>query len=441
MSALGEIARANRAGEGRGIWSVCSAHPLVLEACIDQALADGGPLLVEATCNQVNQEGGYTGMRPADFRRFVEGLAAARGLATDRLILGGDHLGPNPWRHEPAEAALAKAERLVALYVEAGFTKIHLDASMACAGDPDPLPPELIAQRAARLAVAAESAGGRPAYVIGTEVPVPGGAHETIDRLEVTRTADLARTIAVHRAAFAAAGAGRGMGARAGRRGAAGGGVRQRAGGRLRARAARAIWRGRSRRVPDLVFEAHSTDYQTEQALRALVGCHFAVLKVGPGLTFALREALFALAAIEAELLPAGRHSRLRETLEAAMLAAPGHWQGHYHGDAAALRLARAFSLSDRCRYYWPVPEVATAVEQLVRQPYRAVAALAAPQPVPAPAVRRRPRRPAGTRAARPGARACARGRRRLCPCLRRRSALTAQRRGPGPAALRPADP
>ena len=55
--------RANRAGERRGIWSVCSAHPLVLEACIDQALADGGPLLVEATCNQVNQEGGYTGMQ------------------------------------------------------------------------------------------------------------------------------------------------------------------------------------------------------------------------------------------------------------------------------------------------------------------------------------------------------------------------------------------
>jgi D-tagatose-1,6-bisphosphate aldolase subunit GatZ/KbaZ len=364
MNALGEIARANRAGEGRGIWSVCSAHPLVLEACIDQALADGGPLLVEATCNQVNQEGGYTGMRPADFRRFVEGLAAARGLATDRLILGGDHLGPNPWRHEPAETALAKAERLVALYVEAGFAKIHLDASMACAGDPDPLPPELIAQRAARLALAAESAGGQPAYVIGTEVPVPGGAHENIDRLEVTRTADLARTIAVHRAAFAALGL-------------------DKAWERVLAVVvqpgvefgseqvvdflpdqARDLARAITA-VPELVFEAHSTDYQTEDSLRALVGCHFAVLKVGPGLTFALREALFALAAMEAELLPVGRHSRLREMLEAAMLAAPGHWQGHYHGNEAALRLARAFSLSDRCRYYWPVPEVATAVERL----------------------------------------------------------------------------
>ncbi len=156
MNALTDIARANRGGERRGIWAVCSAHPLVLEACIDHALAVGGPLLVEATCNQVNQEGGYTGMRAADFRRFVTACAAARGLAAERLVLGGDHLGPNPWRHEPAQFAMAKAETLVRSYVEAGFTKIHLDASMACAGDPDPLPPELIAARAAQLARAAE---------------------------------------------------------------------------------------------------------------------------------------------------------------------------------------------------------------------------------------------------------------------------------------------
>ena len=364
MNTLREIARANRAVAGRGIWSVCSAHPMVLEACIDQALADGGPLLVEATCNQVNQEGGYTGMRPADFHGFVAGLAAARGLPLDRLILGGDHLGPNPWRHEPAATALAKAERLVELYVAAGFEKIHLDASMACAGDPEPLPPELIAARVARLARVAEAAGRRPVYVVGTEVPVPGGAHEAIEELAVTRTEDLARTIALHRDAFAAAGlhsAWERVLAVVVQPGVEFGSeqvvdfVPERAGDLARAVEA----------VPDLVFEAHSTDYQAEASLRALVDCHFAVLKVGPGLTFALREALFALAAIETELLPVDRWSRLRETLDEAMLAAPSHWQGHYHGDASALRRARAFSLSDRCRYYWPVPEVAAAVERL----------------------------------------------------------------------------
>jgi D-tagatose-1,6-bisphosphate aldolase subunit GatZ/KbaZ len=118
--------------------------------------------------------------------------------------------------------------------------------------------------------------------------------------------------------------------------------------------------------VPGLAFEAHSTDYQTEAALTALVERHFAILKVGPWLTFAMREALFALTAIESELLPPEDRSRLRERLDAAMLADPRYWQDHYAGTDAELHLARAFSLSDRCRYYWPVPEVASAVDRLL---------------------------------------------------------------------------
>ncbi len=364
MSLLQEIVAANRAGERRGIGSVCSAHPLVLEAAVEAALADGRPLLVEATCNQVNQEGGYTGMQAADFRAFVTGLARTRGLPEGRLILGGDHLGPNPWRAEPADAALAKAELLVRSYAEAGFAKIHLDASMACAGDPDPLPPELIAARAARLAKVAEATGARPVYVIGTEVPVPGGAHEAIEVLAVTHTEDLARTIEVHEAAFAAAGLY---------------GAWERV---LAVVVQPGVEFGSEQvvdfvpegaaclaaaigTVPRLAFEAHSTDYQTEAALAALVERHFAILKVGPWLTFALREALFALAAIEAELLPTEDRSGLRERLEVAMLADPRYWKGHHAGSDAELRLARAFSLSDRSRYYWPVPEVAAAVERL----------------------------------------------------------------------------
>lgn len=371
MEALRRIAAANRAGGARGLTSVCSAHPLVIEACADQAAEDGSPLLVEATCNQVNQDGGYTGMRPADFRAFVVGLAEARGLPADRLILGGDHLGPNPWRNEPEPVAMAKAETLVRAYVGAGFAKIHLDASMACAGDPDPLPPEVIAARATRLCRAAEAAAGPanpPVYVVGTEVPVPGGAHggESLDHLAVTRTEDLARTIELHRTAFGRAGLDR-----AWKRVLA---VVVQPGVEFgsdtvadfvpeRARDLAAFVR--SGAAGGLVFEAHSTDYQTEAALRALVARHFAILKVGPGLTFALREALFALDAIEAELVPAGERSNLRDVLEAAMLADPSHWRGHYGGSPEEQRLARAFSLSDRSRYYWPVPAVATAVRRL----------------------------------------------------------------------------
>jgi D-tagatose-1,6-bisphosphate aldolase subunit GatZ/KbaZ len=82
----------------RGITSVCSGHPLVIGAALLCGKAQGAAVLSEATCNQVNHQGGYTGMTPAQFRRFVAEIAARVGFDPEHLILGGDHLGPNPWR-------------------------------------------------------------------------------------------------------------------------------------------------------------------------------------------------------------------------------------------------------------------------------------------------------------------------------------------------------
>ena len=130
---------ARATGSALGIYSICSAHPLVIEAAMHQALDDGTPLLVEATANQVNQFGGYTGMQPADFRRFVLAIAHRVGLPPDRVLLGGDHLGPTAWTHLPAAEAMDLAQDLVHAYAAAGFVKLHLDASMACADDPQAL--------------------------------------------------------------------------------------------------------------------------------------------------------------------------------------------------------------------------------------------------------------------------------------------------------------
>ncbi|MBE7182466.1 MAG: class II D-tagatose-bisphosphate aldolase, non-catalytic subunit, partial [Terriglobus roseus] len=164
---------------GAGVTSVCSAHPWVIRAAFEQGVEDESLLLLEATCNQVNQDGGYTGMQPADFRHMVEQIGAECAFPRSRLVLGGDHLGPNPWKHLPAAQAMDKAEEMVRAYVAAGFTKIHLDASMSCADDPAVLSVQDIAERAARLASAAELAAqdsAAPEYVVGTEVPTPGGA-------------------------------------------------------------------------------------------------------------------------------------------------------------------------------------------------------------------------------------------------------------------------
>ncbi len=115
--------------------------------------------------------------------------------------------------------------------------------------------------------------------------------------------------------------------------------------------------------MPGLVYEAHSTDYQPQAALRRLVRDGFAILKVGPGLSFALREALYGLDTIAGILRPGA--GSLFETMEAAMLANPRHWQTHYPGTPPQQRVLRHYSYSDRIRYYWPSPEARTAVEAM----------------------------------------------------------------------------
>ncbi|HEX5333436.1 MAG TPA: D-tagatose-bisphosphate aldolase, class II, non-catalytic subunit [Cellulomonas sp.] len=363
--------RSHKAGEAVGVTSVCSAHPLVLEAAVLQALEDGTAVLVEATSNQVDQFGGYTGMKPADFRDLVHGIADRRGLPRRRVVLGGDHLGPNTWRQLGPEEAMNRAEALVEAYVAAGFTKIHLDCSMPCAGDPSPLTDDLVAERAARLARVAEATAVREhgastlLYVVGTEVPVPGGAHETIDTLAPTSSEAARATIARHQKAFDDAGIGSAWNRVIG--------LVVQPGVEFDHLRVVDYQRNRTQELqhvvdehPNLVFEAHSTDYQTAERLTELVEDHWAVLKVGPGLTFALREALFALAAIEDELVDAADRSHLVEVVERRMLDQPQWWQGYYDGDERDQHLARYYSYSDRVRYYWPDPEIHAAESRLL---------------------------------------------------------------------------
>jgi D-tagatose-1,6-bisphosphate aldolase subunit GatZ/KbaZ len=376
VKALRDIVTRNMRGEAVGIWSLCSAHPVVIEAALHVAKAAGTALLVEATSNQVNQFGGYTGMRPADFVRFLREIAARAGFPAERVWIGGDHLGPNAWRREPASAAMAKAADLVREYVAAGFRKIHLDCSMGCTGDPVVLPESLVAERAAGLAAAGESAwkqagGEAPVYVIGTEVPTPGGATEDLATLAVTTPEAAAATIEAHRAAFHRAGLGAAWPRVVALVVQPGVEFDHHKIVAYRPPAAQALSAFVGRQS-QFVFEAHSTDYQPEEALRALVRDHFAILKVGPGATFALREALWGLAAIEQALEGEGRVPDLRQTIVAAMHADPQHWRGHYHAEGADLDTDLQFSLSDRIRYYWPYPEVQRAVaamqERLDRQ-------------------------------------------------------------------------
>jgi D-tagatose-1,6-bisphosphate aldolase subunit GatZ/KbaZ len=357
-----------RQGVAVGIPSVCSAHPCVIRAAAEQAAADGSLLLVEATSNQVNQFGGYTGMRPAEFRSFALEHVAAAGVGAERLILGGDHLGPNPWRAMPAAEAMQHAEIMVVEYARAGFGKIHLDASMACGGDPERLSDEVVAARAARLCRAAESAraGEGPVYVIGTEVPVPGGATHSVQELEATSVEAAAYTLAVHKRVFAEQGLGEAWSrviALVVQPGVEFDHDAVVAYDREKASALTAWLRAQPE---EIVFEAHSTDYQLPRAYVELVEDGFAILKVGPALTFAMREALEALEDMESQLVAEEDRSQLGSVIEETMLREPKDWLPYYAGSPAEQRLLRRYSYSDRVRYYWHRPEIAVAVDRLI---------------------------------------------------------------------------
>ena len=172
-----------------GVPSFCSADKIVIESVLEQAQRFDDFAVIEATSNQVNQFGGYKDMTSQDFKEYVYRIADKIGFDREKVILGGDHLGPLPWADRPAAEAMENARELVRQCVLAGYRKIHLDTSMML-GDDDTsvrLSDDVIAERGAVLYKAAEEAfeeikkdtpdTPHPVFVIGSEIPKIGRAH------------------------------------------------------------------------------------------------------------------------------------------------------------------------------------------------------------------------------------------------------------------------
>lgn len=372
-----DILSEHKHGNPQGIFAVCSAHPVVLETTIKHASMVGYPLLIESTSNQVNQYGGYTGMTPSQFSSSILDLCQRYSFPGHRLLMGGDHLGPYPWRDQPASIAMEKACQMVGEYVAAGYRKIHLDSSMHC-GDDDPakpLSPRLIAERSASLCLIAEQTAThdpeskhRPVYVIGSEVPAPGGLPTSEEKLTVTSVTDVDETIQLTHNAFLKRGlesAWDRVVAIVVQAGVDFGDQTIHSYDRSKTTALRQFIERDNR----FVFEAHSTDYQMPYSLKEMVTDHFAILKVGPELTFAYREAIYALEQIErqiASILAIPNPSEISTVVDRVMCKNPKNWQEYYTGSASVVAFSRRFSMSDRIRYYWSDPEVISAAKRLL---------------------------------------------------------------------------
>lgn len=358
------IVESNRCGEQIAIASWCTAHALTLRAILDAHRDDDDPILIETTGNEVNQFGGSSGMTPATFRKLVENTADEADVDARRIILGGHQLGPGPWKNRSASAANGLARDMVRAYVEAGFTKLHFDASVACS-DESEVSERTSAERVAGLCAAAEGARTKRApiaYVL--EANARRGARRTVarDALSVTRPDDVVRSVDLHRAAFADHGitdALKRVIALVVQPGHAYGNSTVVPFDMKK----RATLNRAALKIPGLAFEAHSADYQREASLALLVASRVAILKVGPELAFAFREAIFAMAEIEIRL-EGRQRSGVISVLETAMDENVEQCSSQAPTEANE-RVDRLFDLNDLARHSWSDPRVIAALKLL----------------------------------------------------------------------------
>ncbi|NND93063.1 MAG: tagatose-bisphosphate aldolase, partial [Granulosicoccus sp.] len=260
---------------------------------------------------------------------------------------------------------------MVRAFAEAGFNKFHLDASMRCADDPEALDEEEIARRAARLAQTIEEVcrnrqGSAPVYIIGTEVPPPGGANHALDDVLPTDPEAALNTIATHRRVFHEAGLNEAFArvvALVVQPGVEFGDVNVHQYKPENAKGLAKVLESE----PSLCFEAHSTDYQSADSLERLARDGYRIQKVGPWLSFAMREALYSLDSIASELDPEYPPRSLMSAMESLMLEQPENWQDHYSGTDREQYLSRHYSYSDRIRYYWTSSKADEAVTRLLK--------------------------------------------------------------------------
>lgn len=382
MHPIKNIIKNYKNGNHDGIFSVCSSNKYVIEAAMDRLKHADIYLLVESTANQVDQFGGYTGMKPLDFKKFIHELCEKNNFPKDKVILGGDHLGPLTWRNIDPAQAMKNAKELIRQYVMAGFTKIHIDTSMQLKGDKENnnFGDEVIAERAGILCKVAEDSyidllkedkdAIHPIYIIGSEVPIPGGvqAQDEEEGMQVTKVESFEKTLNTFKESFNRHGVLNAFDYVVG--------IVVQPGVEFGSNTVCEYNREKAEslskaivKYDNLIFEAHSTDYQTKESLRKMVEDGYIILKVGPALTFGFREGIFALNSIEEELLkynPNFELSRFREILDFVMVKDPSKWKEHYSGSGDKVKLERKYSLSDRCRYYMPNEAVEFALDKLL---------------------------------------------------------------------------
>ena len=170
--------------------SFCTSNLDVLKSILIYSKKKKLPCLIESTSNQVNQYGGYTNLKPKQFHKKIFNLAKSINFSKKNLYLGGDHLGPLPWKNEKSKKSLRNSVVLINDYIKANYCKIHLDTSIKCADDKN-IDHVKIFDRTKYLLkkINLKNKINRIFLVIGSEVPLSGSNEK--GRIKISKINDI----------------------------------------------------------------------------------------------------------------------------------------------------------------------------------------------------------------------------------------------------------
>ena len=333
--------------------SFCSSNFDVLKSIMIFAKYQNFPVLIESTSNQVNQYGGYSGLKPFQFEKKIRRLAKFIKLNNKSLMIGGDHLGPLPWKDLDEATAMKNSKKLVKDCLKAKYEKIHIDTAIICRGEKK-IDRHTVIQRCDEiLSVFSKKDFDNVFLVIGTEVPFAGGGHAikssptTFESIK--EEIDLYSTILKKKKKFALViEPGIGFGNFS---------VIQ---AKLKNFGKRLIFSKKN----NFVYEAHSSDYQKISSLKKLVKNNFKFLKIGPELTYFYAKSIFKMEEFEKKSYK-NNFSNIKNIILKEMKNNNSYWIDYYKAKKKKLDNLKFNSYLDRLRYYWSSKNILNSKKKL----------------------------------------------------------------------------
>ena len=335
--------------------SFCTSNIEVIKSILFFCHIKKLPCLIECTSNQVNQHGGYTNKTPKMFIKEILSISKKIKFNSKKLFLGGDHLGPLPWKKRSKTVAIKNSISLINDYLDQKFCKIHIDTSIKCKND-EYINSDIIFERTNEI-LNNDNIKKKikdKFLVVGTEVPLSGsGDNENIIKTskkqietEVIKFKKILKKQNLKNNIF-------GLVIEPG--------MKYMHSSVTKPNFTNFTNKKNISKKNNFVYEAHSTDYQSKKILKQLVKNNFKFLKVGPELTYSYSRSLFFMENIEKNNFKL-KNSNIKKIIFSSMLKNRKYWEGYYEKKTPELLLN---SKLDRMRYYFNSKPVVNSIKTL----------------------------------------------------------------------------